>query len=32
MALLLKLHQEESEENWRRARAGEKPLDIEPLK
>ncbi|HEX4669376.1 MAG TPA: DUF4160 domain-containing protein [Solirubrobacterales bacterium] len=26
------LHQEELEENWRRARAGETLLDIEPLK
>ena len=26
------LHQEELEENWRRARAGERLLDIEPLK
>lgn len=26
------LHQEELEENWRRARAGETLLDIEPLR
>jgi len=26
------LHQKELEENWRRARAGETLLDIEPLK